>query len=229
MHFTHTHLFLLIVTCLGLLRGSAADQGRFRFLLEPGTQTCFYEDTKMIGNFMEFSYKVERGGPSGLSFVIRDPANNIIVEDKVKLQVLKKRILAKSWGEYQFCFRHNLPYFPEKKIEFLYSSVEKPLMEPLTFKQKNPTAKEAGDDKNNYDDVISQLTRVELAVARSVSKLEGLWDRLNDDMVQATALSNSIRNANVGIASLVVAIGVFQVYLVRRAVGDREGPGTKEA
>lgn len=130
---------LILLLALLLASFTYAHDARFRFLLEPGTENCFYEDVRKIGNFIEYSYKVEKGGASGLQFVVRDPAKNIVTEDRTKLKIIKKKFLSKSWGEYQFCFRHVLPYFPEKKIEFMYNSVEDPLMEPLTHEQRTPS------------------------------------------------------------------------------------------
>ncbi|KAG5359874.1 hypothetical protein CJU90_5717 [Yarrowia sp. C11] len=200
-----------------------AHDARFRFLLEPGTETCFYEDVKKIGNFIEYSYKVEKGGASGLQFVVRDPAKNIVTEDRTRLKIMQKRFLAKSWGEYQFCFRHVLPYFPEKKIEFMYQSLEDPIMEPLTHDQKNPVHPETIEAAEKYEGVEYQLTQVELAVARSYSKMDELWERLNEDIGATHKVGVNFSRSNIGIVVLTVFVAVAQVYFIETyIVGERD-------
>lgn len=216
----------LILVLLTLLLSSftyAAHDSRFRFLLEPGTETCFYEDVRKIGNFIEYSYKVEKGGASGLQFVVRDPAKNIVTEDRTRLNIMQKKFLSKSWGEYQFCFRHVLPYFPEKKIEFMYSSVEDPLMEPLTHEQKNPIHPGAIEAAAEYEGVEYQLARVELAVAKSYSKLDDLWDRLNEHIDVAHHVGVNFSRGNLVIVIVTMLVAVAQVFFIEKyIIGERD-------
>ncbi|KAG5363112.1 hypothetical protein CJU89_2270 [Yarrowia sp. B02] len=213
--------FFLLVLLLASF--TFASDARYRFLLEPGTENCFYEDVRKIGNFIEYSYKVEKGGASGLQFVVRDPAKNIVTEDRTKLKIQKKKFLSKSWGEYQFCFRHVLPYFPEKKIEFLYTSVEDPIMEPLTYEQKNPIHPDTIAAAVEYEGVEDQLTQVELAVAKSYSKLDDLWDRLNEDISVTHKLGINFSRTNLGIVVLTMLVAAAQVYFIERyIVGERD-------
>ncbi|AOW07600.1 emp24/gp25L/p24 family/GOLD-domain-containing protein [Yarrowia lipolytica] len=214
---------LILLLALLLASFTYAHDARFRFLLEPGTENCFYEDVRKIGNFIEYSYKVEKGGASGLQFVVRDPAKNIVTEDRTKLKIIKKKFLSKSWGEYQFCFRHVLPYFPEKKIEFMYNSVEDPLMEPLTHEQKNPIHPGTIEAAAEYEGVEDQLTKVELAVSRSYSKLDDLWDRLNEDIDVTHKVAVNFSRGNLGIVALTILVAVTQVYLIEvYIIGERD-------
>lgn len=195
-----------------------ASDARFRFLLEPGTENCFYEDVRKIGNFIEYSYKVEKGGASGLQFVIKDPAKNIVLEDKTKLKVVKKKFLSKSWGTYEFCFRHILPYFPEKKIEFLYTSVEDPEMEPLTYEQRNPIAPGSMEAAAEYMGVEDQLTKVELALARSYGNLQGLWVGLDEEKVVMDQVDRSL-NMGLGLVlGVTLMVGIAHVMLMEKWV-----------
>lgn len=215
-------LIFLILTLL-LSSFTYAHDARFRFLLEPGTENCFYEDVRKIGNFIEYSYKVEKGGASGLQFVVRDPAKNIVTEDRTKLKINQKKFLSKSWGEYQFCFRHVLPYFPEKKIEFMYTSVEDPLMEPLTHEQKNPVHPDTIEAAAEYDGVEYQLTQVELAVAKSYAKLDDLWERLNEDIDVTHQVGVNFSRSNLAIVVLTMLVAVAQVLFIEKyIIGERD-------
>ncbi|KAJ3275575.1 hypothetical protein HDV01_007578 [Terramyces sp. JEL0728] len=87
------------------------------FKLAPHERSCYYADSKEIGEKLGFYFAVQEGGDFDVDYELTDPKGKLILLGQAERQgdyVLTVSLL----GEYAMCFSNAMSTFAEKLIDF---------------------------------------------------------------------------------------------------------------
>lgn len=87
------------------------------FSLPAKESACFYIFTEKPNTEVSYYFAVQLGGAFDVDFSVKDPAGNVLAA-KTKERQGDFVIIAKSVGEYEFCFSNEMSTFADKVIDF---------------------------------------------------------------------------------------------------------------
>lgn len=168
-------------------------------------RSCFYAWVDKQGEKVGFYFAVQSGGSFDVDWVITDPNDTILLEGERDRQG-DYIFTAQSVGEYSFCFSNDMSSFSEKLVDFDIM-VE---TEPRNVAPAKPTS--LVEQTSSLEESIYKLSGSLSSIQRT-QKYFRTRDHRNKSTVSSTQWRITV--FSLGEAALMVAMSMFQVFVVR--------------
>jgi p24 family protein gamma-2 len=219
----------LILTWSMLISQIYCLQHELNVLIEPGHRECFHQYlTRDLT--METEYQVVQGGELDISYWISTPSNRVIFTE-LRKPGGQHQFRTDEIGEYKFCFDNSFSRFARKQVFFFLGTNDK-FIDP-NFQVQNV-----------FDSINNQIGRDQLGeLDNKLESFREAFHRVQVNMEKAQRMQNMFRayevidrnvmehnydrvnfwsTLNI---SLMVLVGIIQVYMIRSLFEDRSKLG----